>query len=111
MDELVKKLAGFGIPAIILLVAMSATGLAGAAALTSALAALGPFGMIGGMALLLFIGLSADKLTEFGYEKITNLVIQEQLKKYSKEEMISKIKKYPISKGMKLKVIDFVNRV
>ena len=39
MDELVKKLAGFGIPAIILLVAMSATGLAGAAAFTAALAA------------------------------------------------------------------------
>ncbi|MGQ7462509.1 hypothetical protein ACTGZQ_08285 [Streptococcus suis] len=111
MDELVKKLAGFGIPAIVLLVAMNATSLAGAAALTAALAALGPFGMVGGVGLLLLIGLSADKITEIGYEKITKMVIKEQLKTNSKEDMIAKIKNYPITKGMKLKIIDFVNSV
>lgn len=105
MDELVKKLAGFGLPSIILLVAMSATGLTGAAALT---AALGPFGMLGGIGLLLLIGLSADKITELGYEKITTMVIKEQLKVYSKEELIEKVRKYPITKGMKLKVINFI---
>ena len=108
MDELVKKLAGFGIPAIILLVAMGATGLVGAPALTAALAAWGPFGMIGGIALLGVIGLSADKIAEFGYEKITVLVIKEQLKTLSKENMIQKVSKYPISKGMKLKIIDYI---
>ena len=108
MDELVKKLAGFGIPAIILLVAMGATGLVGAPALTAALAALGPFGMIGGIALLGVIGLSADKIAEFGYEKITVLVIKEQLKTLSKENMIQKVSKYPISKGMKFKIIDYI---
>lgn len=108
MDELVKKLAGFGLPSIILLVAMSATGLTGAAALTAALAALGPFGMLGGIGLLLLIGLSADKITELGYEKITTMVIKEQLKVYSKEELIEKVRKYPITKGMKLKVINFI---
>jgi hypothetical protein len=110
MDEMIKKLAAFGIPGIILLVAMVATGLSGAAALTAALAALGPFGMVGGIALLIFIGLSADKISEFGFEKITILVIKEQLKQTSKEEMIKKIESYPITRGMKLKVIDFVNR-
>lgn len=110
MDELVKKLAGFGIPAIILLVVMSATGLAGAAAFTAALAALGPFGMLGGAGLLLLIGLFADKITEFGYEKIITMVIKEQLKTNTKEDMIEKVKKYPITKGMKLKVIDFIQK-
>lgn len=109
MDELVKKLAAFGVPAVVLLIAMSATGLAGAAALTAALSALGPFGMIGGLALLAFIGLSADKIAEFGYENVAKLVIKEQLKTVSKSEMIKKVKKYPITKGMKLKIIDFID--
>ena len=83
MDEMIKKLAAFGIPGIILLVAMAATGLSGAAALTAALAALGPFGMVGGIALLIFIGLSAEKISELGFENITILVIKKQLKQTS----------------------------
>lgn len=111
MDELVKKIAGFGGPAIILLVAMSATGLAGAAAFTAALASLGPFGMLGGIGFLAFISFSADKIAEFGYEKITEQVIKEQLKTVSVDEMIKKVKKYPITKGMKLKIIDYIENV
>lgn len=111
MDELVKKLAGFGIPAIILLIAMGATGFTGAAALTAALAALGPFGMLGGIGFLAIIGFSADKIAEFGYEKITVLVIKEQLKTISAEKMIKKVKNYPITKGMKLKVINQIENV
>ena len=49
-----------------------------------------------------------DKIAEFGYEKITVLVIKEQLKTLSKENMIQKVSKYPISKGMKLKIIDYI---
>ncbi len=43
MDELIKKIMGFGVPGIILIIAMSLSGYAGAAALTVALASLGPF--------------------------------------------------------------------
>lgn len=53
MDRLVSKIAALGVPGLVLLVAMSATGYAGAAALTTALAALGgPLGMLGGIAVL-----------------------------------------------------------
>lgn len=45
MDELCEKLASLGIPSLVFLGAMSATGLSGAAAITAALAALGPGGM------------------------------------------------------------------
>lgn len=110
MDELVKKIAGFGTPAIVLLIAMNATGLAGAAALTAALAALGPFGMLGGLGLLAVIGLSVDKIAEIGYEKITILVIKEQLKTTPAEEMRKKVKKFPITKGMKLRILDFIDK-
>ncbi|CUR64574.1 hypothetical protein [Leuconostoc gasicomitatum] len=110
MDELVKKIAGFGTPGLILMIVINSTGLVGAAAITASLSALGPFGMVGGIGLLLFIGLSADKIAEFGYEKITQAVVKEQLKKFSKNEIISKVNKYPISKGMKLKIIQFIEK-
>ena len=53
MDKLVDKIVALGVPGLVLLIAMSATGWAGAAALTTALAALGgPLGMLGGIAVL-----------------------------------------------------------
>ena len=108
MDELVKKIAAFGLPGVVLMIAMSATGLAGGAALTTALAALGPFGMIGGIVLLATIGLLADKIAELGYEEVTKLVLKEHLKTSSNEEAIELVKKYPITKYMKLKIIDYI---
>ena len=108
MDELVKKIAAFGLPGVVLMIAMSATGLAGGAALAAALAALGPFGMIGGIVLLATIGLLADKIAELGYEEVTKLVLKEHLKISSKEEAIELVKKYPITKSMKLKIIDYI---
>ncbi|MDY2775849.1 MAG: hypothetical protein SOV02_05090 [Streptococcus infantarius] len=113
MDEIVKKFAGLGVPGLFLLVAMSAasaSGLVGAAVITSALAALGPFGILGGVATLGVIGLSADKIAEIGYEKVTVLVVKEQLKTTSKQDMIKKVNKYPVSSGMKLKIIDFIEK-
>ena len=60
MDEAVRKLAGVGLPGVILLIAMASTGLTGAAAITAALAMLGPGGMIGGVVFLGIIGLASD---------------------------------------------------
>ena len=42
LDEVVKKIVGLGVPGLMLFLAINATGLAGAAAITAALAALGP---------------------------------------------------------------------
>ena len=42
MDRIVNKIAGLGVPGIMLMVAISMTGLSGAAAITAALALLGP---------------------------------------------------------------------
>ena len=49
--------------------------------------------MFGGIALLGIIGLLADKITEVSWEEITKLVVKEQLKTYSKEEVIEFVKK------------------
>ena len=48
MDKLVSKIAALGIPGLVLVTAIGATGLAGGAAITTALAALGPGGILGG---------------------------------------------------------------
>ncbi|NEP06929.1 MULTISPECIES: hypothetical protein [Okeania] len=70
MDEAVRKIAGVGLPGVILLIAMATTGFTGAAAITAALAMLGPGGMIGGIVFLGVIGLASDALTKYGLEAL-----------------------------------------
>lgn len=79
MDEFVRKAAGIGLPVIILLITMATTGLTGAAAITAALAMLGPGGMIGGIVLLGIIGLAADMLSRFGLEALLIAIYRQRL--------------------------------
>jgi hypothetical protein len=109
MDFVVKKIAALGIPGLILVIIMALSGLKGAAALTFSLAALGgPLGMLGGLGALGLIGLISHSFSKYGMEKIVKAVIRENLKTKNHEEIIAEIKKYPISKDMKLKMIDYV---
>ncbi|MBD2665278.1 heat shock protein DnaJ domain protein [Richelia sinica FACHB-800] len=65
MDELVRKVAAVGLPIIILVGTMAATGFTGAVAMTKALAFLGgPVGMLGGIAVLVFTALITDALAK-----------------------------------------------
>jgi len=65
MDEVVKKVAALGLPGVILVITMAATGLTGAAAITAALAFLGgPGSMLGGIAVLGLTGLITDALAK-----------------------------------------------
>ena len=71
MDKIIDKIAAFGVPGLILLVTMHLVGFAGAAAVTTALAALGcPVGMLGGIAMLGLLGLMAKAISDFGFEHI-----------------------------------------
>lgn len=110
MEKFVAKIAAFGVPGLVLLVAVGATGLTGAAALTAALAALGPGGMIGGIALLGIIGIITHAVTEFGFDAIFSAVVRELLDRgESKESMIQKVRKYPLSKALRAKLIEDIN--
>ena len=114
MDKLVDKIVALGVPGLVLLLAMSATGYAGAVAITAALAALGgPFGMLGGIALLVLLTLISKGLANYGFEAIYIRVLRslKEEKGLSKDDIIAKINGYPISKGMKLKLIDKMNSV
>lgn len=105
MDKIVSKIAALGVPGLIFMVALSATGLAGGAAITAALAALGPGGMIGGIATLGIIGLISEAITEYGFDTIFSAVVNELYKRGENiDSLLKKIDKYPVSKSLKSKL-------
>lgn len=109
LDEIAAKIAGIGVPALILVMAIGATGYVGAAAVTTALAALGPGGMVGGVVTLLASGTIVSAVTKYGIDSVFNAVVKELLKKgETKQDIINKIQKYPISKSLKLKLKEMV---
>lgn len=109
-DNVVSVIAGLGVPGLVLLIAMEISGWAGAAALTAALAALGgPFGMLGGIAVLGILALISKSLTEFGLEKVFYAVINRMEKDgQSKEIIYQQIVKLPISTALKRKSRDML---
>lgn len=111
MDKIVSSIAALGVPGLVLTVAIGATGLAGGASLTAALAALGPGGMIGGIATLGVIGLISKGVAEFGVDAIFTAVVKELVNRgESIDSMLNKLEKYPISRTLKLKVKDELER-
>lgn len=105
MDKIISKVAALGIPGLVLVTAIGATGLTGAAAITAALAALGPGGILGGIAVLGISGLVVQGITEFGFDAIFSGVVKElYLRGESTGSILNKIEKYPISKTLKRKL-------
>ena len=112
MDKIINKVAGLGIPGVMLMVAISMTGLSGAAAITAALALLGPGGMLGGIVSLLVAGMIASALTEFGFDALFKAVIKKLYQKGETKEMIKrKIEKGPWSKKLKAKAISDLEKL
>ena len=90
MDEAVRKIAALGLPGVVLLIAMATTGFTGPAAITAALAMLGPGGMIGGIIFLGVIGIAADALSKFGLEALLVGVYKDR---HEKGETLAALKK------------------
>jgi len=97
-NQLISSIAGLGAPGLVLLLVMSSTGFAGAAALTTALAALGgPLGMMGGIAVLGVLSMMSKGLAAYGLDAIFNAVIDELRKRgASREQILDTIMSYPI---------------
>lgn len=106
MDKVIELIASFGVPGLVLVVAISATGFAGAAAITTALAALGgPLGMLGGVAMLGVLMVISRAITKYGFQAIFKGVLKKLMEDgMSKADIIEKIDSYPISKELKLKL-------
>ena len=111
MDKIVSKIAALGVPGLVLTVAIGATGLAGGVAITTALAALGPGGMIGGLVTLGVIGLISEGISKYGVDAIFSAVVKELYRRgETKEQLKQKIKRYPISKDLKRKLNEYIER-
>lgn len=112
MDKIISKIASLGIPGLVLVMAIGASGYAGGAAIVVALASLGPGGIIGGIATLGVLGLISQAISEWGIDAIFSGVVKELYKKgETKESIIMKIEKYPISKSLKLKLKDKLSKL
>lgn len=112
MDKIVSKVAALGVPGLFLIIAMGASGFTGAAAITTALAALGPAGMLGGIATLGIIGLLSQAITEFGIDAVFGAVVKELYKKgETKESILKKIKGYPVSRTLKHKLEENLEKI
>ena len=104
MDEVVKKLAGLGLPGIILVI-LTATSGGSSAAVAAALTAVGgPFGILGGIALLGLITVVGDAIAGFGIEAILKAVYTERSKTESISFLLREIKDLPITEELKLKL-------
>ncbi|MFB2836853.1 hypothetical protein [Floridanema evergladense] len=74
MDEVARRIASLGLPGVMLAVALSIAGgmgLAGAAAITTALAMLGgPLGMMGGIGVLLAATAIGEAVSRYGIQAV-----------------------------------------
>lgn len=112
MEKIISKIAALGVPGLILVVAMSASGFTGAVALTVALSSIGPGGMIGGIVVLGIVGLVAQALTEYGFELIFSGVVKELYEKgETKESILKKIGEYPVSNSLKRKLREELDKM
>jgi len=111
-DKIVAVLVGLGVAGLVLLLAVEAAGVAGGAAIVVALATLGgPLGMLGGLGLLAVLLLVAKGLSEYGFEALFRAVLRGLKKKgLSKQEILDKIAAYRISRSLKAKLKDYVDR-
>jgi hypothetical protein len=113
LDKVVDKIAALGVPGLVLMVAMAASGWAGGAAIVTALAILGgPLGMLGGIAVLIVLALISKALTTYGFEKLFVATIRRLYEQgMTKSEIRAKIDSYPISREIKLKVLDALEKL
>jgi hypothetical protein len=113
MDQIIDKIAALGVPGLVLLVAMAITGWSGAVAITVALALLGgPFGMLGGIAVLGILGLISQGLAGYGFEQIFRGVVDELRKQgKSKSDIEREVQNYPISSDLKLKIKNYLHEL
>ena len=103
MNEVVKFIASFGLPGVLLVVVMGTVGWKGAVAFTVALAALGgPFGMLGGLAVLGLVGYISHAIADYGVEQLFLALVEECRKNgETKQSVLRKIEGYPITRTLK----------
>lgn len=104
MNEIVKKLAGLGLPGVILVILAVTSGGSSAAVAATLTALGGPFGIVGGIALLGLITVAGDAVAGYGIEAILKAIYEERSKTESVTFLLNEIKDLPITEELKLKL-------
>ena len=104
MDEIVKKLAGLGLPGVILVVLTAVSGGSSAAVAATLTMLGGPFGIVGAIALLGLITVVGDIVAGYGIEAILQSIYAERSKTESLKFLLKEIKDLPITEDLKLKL-------
>ncbi|MBD2502510.1 hypothetical protein [Anabaena azotica] len=111
MDELVKKIAGLGLPGILFVIATASSG-GSVAAVVAMLSSLGgPLGLLGGLGLLGLVGVLGEYIASFGIEAILKLVYTERSKTDSVRFLLKEIDELPITDDLKVKLKDHISPV
>ena len=110
--EAALKVCDASVPGLVLLVAISATGLWGGASILVALVSLGPGGVLGGIATLGVIGYISKGISDYGFEEIFIRVVRE-LKRSGETHstILGKIEDYPISSSLKLTLKGYLSEL
>jgi hypothetical protein len=104
MNEIVKKLAGLGLPGVILVILTVASGGSSTAVAATLTALGGPFGIVGGIALLGLITVAGDAVAGYGIEAILKAIYKERSKTEPVTFLLNEIKNLPITQELKLKL-------
>lgn len=104
MDEVVKKVAGLGLPGIILVVLIATSGGNSLAVMTLLAGLGGPLGIVGGLGLLGLVGAVGEIVTGYGLEAILTNIYTERSKTESTRLLLKEIKDLPITEELKLKL-------
>ena len=110
LDKIVEVIAALGVPGLVLVMLITASPSLGTAAITSSLAVLGPFGMLGGIAALGILSFISRAITKFSFENVFPAVlIKLRADGITSEDIREEINKYPISsKELKQKLEEFI---
>ncbi|MEH1779988.1 MAG: hypothetical protein V7K67_01175 [Nostoc sp.] len=104
MDEIVKKLAGLGLPGVILVILLIASEGSSAAVAAIITAWGGPFGIVGGIALLGLITVVGDTIAGYGIEAILKGIYAERSKNESVIVLLKEIQDLSITEELKAKL-------
>ncbi len=112
LDTIVSKIAGVGVPALVIVGIASTSGLAGGAAIVGAISTVsGGAGLIPGVVALGLIAVAGQAITVYGSEAVIKEVVK-QLKEQGKtdDEIRETIQGYPISTSLKNDVLILLDK-
>jgi hypothetical protein len=110
IDEVVSTLVALGVPGLVVLAIAATTGLAGGAAMLTAISTMGgPFGILGGVIAIAALALAVKAIAKYGFKYVAEKVIEGlEEKGYSRQQIKEEIESYPISELLKAKLAEIL---